>query len=113
MFGLLRKEDAQVSKTGIFIVDGQKLITLDEMPPANTINSVIEALGYEASQLHMVLTVNSNKTTFMFVRRHSKNPVFVMAKSKDIALSYSDLANEIRMVDWDFERRQQLFEDQN
>jgi hypothetical protein len=109
MFFKKKKEAAEVSKTGIYTLSGKKLTPLTEVPKTGSINDIAESLDYHS--FHCVLTFQSEKTDSIAFKRRTKEPIFVIAKSKDIALAYSDIANEISKIDWAFENRQLDFED--
>jgi hypothetical protein len=112
-----KKDDERAfSKTGVFAVEGKKLIPIDEKAPAigeaaaGSVRAYVASLGYTDDQLHTVLTFTSNKTDAICFRKWSKVPAIVFVK-KDRPLLYSDVESEINSIDWEFEWRQLRFED--
>lgn len=92
-----------VSKTGFFKVDKDKLIPINEIPGNGSINSCIESLGIATNQIRTVNTFSSDKTDCLGFKALSKQLVFVLAKTRETKLSYSDVQKELKQIDWNYE----------
>jgi hypothetical protein len=106
-------EPVEISKTGVYAIEGRKLLPINEIPHGNSINAYVVSLGYDLEQVHVVPTFNSNKTTAIIFRKYTKHPVCAMAKDDTKPLTYSDIQNEIKMIDWGFEWRQLKWVDEH
>lgn len=117
MFNFFKKKNEdksnEISRSGVYIIDSKKLIPLHELPKNGSINAVNESCGYEDGQCHTVITFNSPKTEYITFRKYTKQPVAVWARHKEQPLCYRDVANEVKLVDWDFEWRQLQWRDTN
>ncbi|MDR1200868.1 MAG: hypothetical protein LBL58_04440 [Tannerellaceae bacterium] len=110
--GKERKED-EACKTGIYIIEREKLKPLNDLPGRGTINDIAESLGYPSGKFHLILTPESNKIDNMIFKRRTKIPLFVFVKDNNVKLSYKDVRATIEKIDWGFENRQLDFEDNN
>jgi hypothetical protein len=102
----------RISKTGFYLVEGDRLKPLNKLPGEGSINSVSASLGYSNSQTHIVFTNKSDKIDWIVFKRRSKIPLFIFVENKDISLSRRDVKEVIDGIDWKFENRQLDFEDE-
>jgi len=103
MFKDFFKTNESASETGFFKVDNDKLIAINEIPGNGSINSCIESLGFPINHIRTVNTFSSDKTDCLGFKNLSKQLVFVLAKTRETKLSYSDVQKELRQIDWDYE----------
>jgi hypothetical protein len=68
-----------------------------------SINSIIDHLGYERSQLHVVLATPSQNIECIACKIFTREPVFVIVKNGISNPTLSLLQTEIQLIDWDFE----------
>jgi hypothetical protein len=101
----------EISKTGVYSVNGKNLSPINELPKTGSYNDISESLGFPNS--HSVFTFDSKKIEYIAFKRKTKEPIFVQAKDKSQSLSYSDVTKVIQEIDWGFEWRQLEFEDNN
>ncbi len=91
------------SRTGFFKVEKDNLIEIASIPGKGSINDCIESLGFPINHIHTVNTFDSKKIYCLGFKTLSKELVFVLAKTHETKLSFSDITNELRIVDWNFE----------
>ena len=103
MFKYFFSNNQILSKTGFFKADKEKLIAINEIQGNGSINSCIESLGFATNQIRTVNTFSSNKTDCLGFKVLSKQLVFVLAKTKETKLSYSDVQKELNQIDWNYE----------
>lgn len=103
MFKNLFENTGKTSKTGFFKVENSNLIGIDEISGNGSINSCIESLGFPTNHIRTVITFNSSKIDTLGFKALSKELVFVLAKTKETKISYSEVQKEIEQIDWDFE----------
>ncbi len=103
MFKNIFGSNESTSKTGFFKVDNGKLIGINEIPGNGSINSCIESLGYPTNHIRTVITFSSDKIDSLGFKTLSKELVFVLAKTRETKLSYSDAQKEIKQIDWNHE----------
>ena len=101
----------EVSKTGVYSINGKNLLPINELPKTGSYNDISESLGFP--NFHGVITFDSKKIEYIAFKRHTKEPIFVEAKDESKSLSYSDVTKIIQEIDWGFEWRQLEFEDNN
>jgi len=90
-------------KTGIYKIENNNLIEIDETPGNGSINSIIEHFGYPTNLVHVVLAFDSNKIECLGFKVLTKELIFVLQKSDYKKISYSDVMKEISNIDWKFE----------
>lgn len=76
---------------------------MDEIPGNGSINSCIESLGFPTNHIHNVFTFSSDKINCLGFITLSKKLLFVFAKTPETKLTYSDVQEEVKKIDWDFE----------
>ncbi len=103
MFTNLFSEKRFQSKTGFFKVEGKSLIAIEETPGNGSINSVIESLGYPKNHIYTVNTFDSKEFHCLGFKTLSKELIFVLAKSPETKISFSDVSKAISQIDWGFE----------
>lgn len=104
MFNLFnRKKD--LSSTGVYVMD-VVFRELDVLPGNGSINSIVDSLGYDRNLVHIVHIFDSNKIDCIGVKLFSDDKtnkiLFVVAKNK-CKLNLSDVYNQMKKVDWEFE----------
>ena len=97
------KSETIVSKTGIYSVSGKNLTPLNELPKTGSYNDIAESLGFQT--YHSVMSFDSQRIEYIAFKSRTKEPLFVQAKDKSQALSYSDITRIIQEIDWGFEWR--------
>src|SRR5688500_10093904 len=98
LFGNNPKE----SKSGVFVLQRDGLIELEELPGSGSFNDITKSLGYNNSQIHTILTFDSRNIEAIGVKVFTQEVVFAVSKSnKNISLS--QLNSELRNVNWEFE----------
>lgn len=113
------KDEKLTSPTGVFLVEGRKLVPVNEKAPATenyvsgSMGAYEENAGYTHGQLHTVMPFTSNKVTAIMFRKWSKVPAMVIMKDKATPISYAEIESEIASIDWNFEWRQLKFEEEN
>lgn len=100
MFKNIFGSNESASKTGFFKVDNNKLIGINEFPGNGSINSCIESLGFPTNHIRTIITFNSDKIDCLGFKTLSKQLVFVLAKTRETNLSYSEVQKEIKKIDW-------------
>jgi hypothetical protein len=90
-------------KSGIYIIQNEKLIELENLPGEGSINDIIKSLGYELNQIHTILTYDSKDISNIGVKVLSKIPVFVITREGVSNLKTSALNRELTNIDWSFE----------
>jgi len=103
------KKKGIISPTGVFAVSAKKLIPLNELPNNGSIIDIRDSLGY--STHHIVHISKSKKISFIAFKRYTKEPMFIEVNDKTQSFTYSDIANAMKEIDWDFQNRQLGFED--
>lgn len=103
MFKNIFGNNASSSATGFFKADKGKLIGINEIPGNGSINSCIESLGFPINHIRTIITFNSDKINSLGFKTLSKELVFVLAKSRDTKLVYSDVQKEVKQIDWNHE----------
>ncbi|MHA8061183.1 hypothetical protein PQG22_07890 [Aquirufa beregesia] len=103
MFNKLFGKKSQEYKTGIFKLEGDRLVEFDNLPGDGSINSIIISCGYELSQVHIVLTFDSKVIEFIGFKIFSKEVVFAKVKQEKDNLDLKVLKREIAKIDWDYE----------
>lgn len=103
MFKNIFGSNESTSKTGFFKVENDKLIGINEIPGNGSINSCIESLGFPRNHIRTVNTFSSKKTDCLGFKALSKELVFVLAKTPEAKLSYSDVQKEVKQIDWSYE----------
>ena len=68
-----------------------------------SINSIIDHLGYDRSQLHLVLTSRSENFECIVFKVFTREPIFMIVKDEISFPTISMLQSEIKLVDWEFE----------
>jgi len=111
MFKGLFSRKSNSKGTGIYKLVGEKLIEYDNQPENGSINSIIEELGFELTQVHTIHTFDSSIIECIGVKIFSKNVVFVLAKDKNLSVSSRALKQEMNDIDWDFEYSSHTIED--
>lgn len=101
MFKNFFKKEPQ-NKTGIYHFQNEKLVELDEVPGNGSINSVIQEIGFDPSQLHTVITYESDKIDVIGFKVFTSQLVFAISKDKK-KLNQADIVNETNKIDWEFE----------
>lgn len=91
-----KKEKAQTSSTGIYVVEGKKLKPLNEWPEKRSIVGIAESLGYSENKIDAV-PIMGDKIIALAFKIETKTPIFVLAK-ENIPLSYADLKKEITRI---------------
>ena len=94
----------EISKTGVYSVNGKNLSPINELPKTGSYNDISESLGFPDS--HLVFTFESKIIQYIAFKRKTKEPIFVEAKDKSQSLSYLDVKKMIQEIDWGFEWRQ-------
>lgn len=89
-------------KTNAFKVVPGNLEPIERMGNGS-INNIIEQLGYEKSQIHMVLTSHSKNFDFIACKIFTREPIFILRKEGSPDPTINLLQNEIMLVDWDDE----------
>jgi hypothetical protein len=105
------QNETSLSETGIYSINGILLTPINELPKTGSYNDLAESLGFLT--FHSKLTFDSKKIEYIAFKRRTKEPIFVVAKDKTQPLSFSDITQIIREIDWDFEWSQLDFEDNN
>lgn len=100
---LFGKRPLKRAETGIYKVENGVLVELEDSPGNGSINSIIEYLGYDISQVHTVITFDSLLIDTIGVKIFTQEPVFVFAKDKKKKVSFKNVAKELRTIDWGFE----------
>ncbi len=103
MFKNIFESNESASKTGFFKVENDKLIGINEIPGNGSINSCIESLEFPTNHIRTVNTFSSDKIDCLGFKTLSRQLVFVLAKTRETKLSYSDVQKEIKQIDWKFE----------
>lgn len=103
MFSNLFSRKTDKNKTGFYKIDEGKLIEIEETPGNGSINSIIEYLGYPKNYIYIVHTFNSTKINCLGFKTLCKELIFVLAKSPETKLLFSDVSKEVGTVDWSFE----------
>lgn len=101
----------EVSKTGVYSINGKKLTPLNELPKTGSYNDISESLGFPS--FHGVFTFNSEKIAYITFKKKTKEPIWLEVKDKTQSLSYSDVTKIIQEIDWRFEWSQLDFADEN
>jgi hypothetical protein len=89
--------------TGVYKVENKKLIELDETPGNGSINSIIEYLGFETNQVHLVMFFDSKIVTNIGFKIFTKTPLFIMTKDHVSNLTLPQINKELKNIDWNFE----------
>jgi hypothetical protein len=103
MFKNIFGSNENASKTGFFKVDKDKLIGIDEILGNGSINSCIQTLGFPLNHVRTVNTFKSAKIDCLGFKVLSKELVFVLAKTRETKLAYSEVQKEIKQIDWSHE----------
>lgn len=111
LLDFLKSNKTEISKTGVYSISGKTLTPLNELPKTGSYNDIADSLGFH--ELHGIITFDSKTIEYIAFKRKTKEPIFVQAKDKTQALSYSDVSKIIQEIDWGFEWRQLHFEENN
>ncbi len=111
MFKKLFNSNKLSSPTGCFEVIDGRYVPMEILPKNGSINSIVEYLGYAASQVRTIFTVESNKITCVGVLYFTKQLKFIMTESKGTILTESDINDAIKNIDWNFEYSPSNIED--
>ena len=68
-----------------------------------SINSCIQSLGFPINQIRTVHSFKSDKIDCLGFKTLSKKLVFVLTKTPETKISYSDVQKEINQIDWNHE----------
>jgi hypothetical protein len=101
----------EVSKTGVYTINGKNVTPLNELPMNDSYNGISESLGFPS--YHGVFTFESNKIAYIAFKKYTKEPIWVEVKDKTQSLSYTDVTKIIQEIDWSFEWSQLAFRDDN
>ncbi|TXE13730.1 hypothetical protein [Algoriphagus aquimarinus] len=108
---LFGKKPSGQSKTGIYKVDNRALVELEESPGNGSVNSIIEYLGFDTSQVHTVFTFDSPLIEIIGFKVFTEKPVFAVAKNKARRVDLGSLNKEIKGIDWRYEYSSHTVED--
>jgi hypothetical protein len=103
------KDEKVTSPTGIFAVEGKRLVPINETAPAtsthpaNSMNAYVEMMGHREDNVHWAFTYASDKIQAICFRGPARIPILVVAKSEAQPLSYQDIARDIDSIDWAME----------
>jgi len=112
MFLDIFKKNYGERKTGIYRLENDyNLIEFDTSPGNGSINSIIEELGFERSQIHVIFTFDSKKIEYIGVKIFTKHVAFVLTKETVVNLTLSILNQELNKVDWNYEYSSHNIED--
>ena len=102
MFKNLFSKNEYSSKTGFFKVDNEQLIPIDKLEKGS-INDCIETIGFPTNHIYTIHTSDSNKISCLGFTTLSRKLQFVLSKNPQIKISYTDVLNASKNIDWDFE----------
>jgi hypothetical protein len=108
---LLGTKTSNKGKSGIYKVVGDDLLELMHCSGDGSINSIIEHLGFDVSQIHVVFTFDSPVIQLIGVKIFTKEPVFVLGQSKYAAVDFRTVTKELRLVNWDFEYSRRIVDE--
>jgi hypothetical protein len=101
--GLFNRSSDNNKGVGIYKLEGTQLVELDQQPGNGSINSIINKLGYELTQIHTVHTFDSTAISCIGVKVFTQEVVFVLAEDENSNLNLKEVKQELKKVDWGFE----------
>lgn len=90
-------------KTGVYIIQDEKLIELESLPENGSINAITKSLGFNNSQAHSILLFDSKVISGIIVKVFTKEILFILTEEGISSLNNSTLQSEIKNIDWDEE----------
>ena len=103
MFRKLFSSQKFKSPSGLFKVENDKLVPIDELPGNGSINDAVLSLGYPINHVHTILTFDAPKIECLGFKLFTREPIMVLVKDKSFELSKDELDVAINQVNWDYE----------
>ena len=100
----------KISKTGVFKIENGDFFAIDESPNKGSINDFIEHIGQKIEETHLILCSPSRSLSWVAVSVFDMQPLIVCAKDKTKHLSVEDINEDLKKIDWEFERRRATYE---
>ena len=108
---MLYTTEAQNTTMRIYKHERGRLTKFVVTPQNHSINGIIQSLGFNLSQIHVVNTFDSSRVECIGFKILSKEAVFIVLKDQHTSLSLNELYEEIKAVDWDYEYSSHIVED--
>ena len=111
LFDFLKSKQhvTSISETGFFSISGEVITPIEELPKTGSYNDIAESLGFIS--FHGIITFDSKKISYIAFKRRTKEPIFVELRDSKQNLSYPDIMQIIKEINWEFEWRQLDFID--
>ncbi|SFB80887.1 hypothetical protein SAMN04487891_102457 [Flagellimonas taeanensis] len=103
MFKNLLSKKEFTSRTGFFKVENNGLIEINRLNGNGSINNCIEAIGFPTNHIYTISTFDSDKISCLGFITLTRDLQFVLVKSPQIKISFSDVLNAKNSIDWEFE----------
>lgn len=96
----------KISKTGVFKIENGDFFAINETPNKGSINDFIEHIGQKIEETYLIFCSPSRSLSWVVVSVFDMQPLIVCAKDKTKYLSAEDINEDLKKIDWEFERRQ-------
>ena len=96
----------KISKTGVFKIENGDFFAIDETPNKGSINDFIKHIGQKVEETYLIFCSPSRSLSWVVVSVFDMQPLIVCAKDKMKHLSAEDINEDLKKIDWEFEKRQ-------
>lgn len=103
MFKYLFSKKEFNSTTGFFKVDNNNLIEIEKLKGNGSINDCVETIGFPKNHIYTIHTFDSKKISCLGFTTLTKKLQYVLAESPETKISFSDVLDAKKSIDWDFE----------